>query len=104
MQPNNDVDPEELATARREVRRALGTELAAKGSDAFCVATVRRTSGRGPAFGLEAVVPSSAGTPVPAVVEFVEHESVPQVPRVTERADWPQLSGTVASLDAELPP
>jgi serine protease AprX len=103
MQPNPDVDPDELATARREVRRALGSELAAKGSDAFCLATVRRNSGRAPAFGLEAVVPAAAGAPVPAVVEFVEAASVPQVPRLTERDDWPQLVDTVASLDADLP-
>ena len=35
-------DPEELATARAEVSRALGSQLAEKASDSFCVATYRQ--------------------------------------------------------------
>jgi serine protease AprX len=97
-----DIDHEEVSTARAEMRRLLGSELADKASDAFCVSTYRRST-RPAAFGLEAITPGAAAAPAATVVEFGEVTTVPVLPRLTEREDWPQVSGTVEALGSATP-
>jgi serine protease AprX len=101
MQPEVELDPEEVQAARRQVSRAMGRGLGEKGSDRFCVAAFRRMSGRGPTAGLEAAVGSPA--PVAAVVEFAGDASVPSLPRLTESEEWPSLSKSLESLGAMTP-
>jgi serine protease AprX len=97
-----DIDREEVSNARAEVRRLLGRELESKASDSFCVTMYRRSTGPA-AFGLEAMLPGAAPAPVATVVEFGEAATVPALPRLTEREDWPQLSGTVEALGSASP-
>jgi serine protease AprX len=97
-----DFDQQEVSAARGEMRRQLGNELAGKASDAFCVTMYRRST-RPAAFGLEAIAPGAAAAPAATVVEFGEAIAVPTVPPLTEREDWPQLSGSVEALGAAAP-
>jgi len=96
------TDQEEVSAARAEIHRLLGRELADKASDAFCVTTYRRST-RPAAFGLEAMLPGAAAAPAATVVEFSEATSVPTLPRLTERKDWPQMSGAVEALGSATP-
>ena len=85
------------------MRRLLGRELANKASDAFCVTMYRRST-RPAAFGPEAILPGAAAAPAATVVEFGEATTVPAMPQLTEREDWPQLSSTVKALGSPTPP
>jgi serine protease AprX len=98
-----DFDQQEVSTARTEIRRLLGSELAGKASDAFCV-TIHRRSTRPAAFELEAIArPGAAAVPVATVVEFGEATTISTLPRLTERQDWPELSRTVEALGSATP-
>jgi serine protease AprX len=97
-----DIDQQEVSTARAEMRRLLGSELADKASDSFSVSMYRRST-RPAAFGLEAITRGAAAAPTATVVEFGEVTTVPTLPRLTEREDWPQLSGTVETLGSATP-
>lgn len=96
-------DPQEVSTARTEVARLLGSELAGKASDAFCVTHYRRGTRRAVTFGSEAMTPGAAVAPVASVVEFGEEGTELRLPRLTERDDWPQLAGTMEALRSETP-
>jgi serine protease AprX len=96
------TDQEEVSAARAEIHRLLGRELADKASDAFCVTTYRRST-RPAAFGLEAMLPGAGAAPAATVVEFGEATSVPTLPRLTERENWPQMSGAVEALGSATP-
>jgi serine protease AprX len=76
----------------------LGRSVAEKASDRYCVALSRR----GSAFGAETVAAIRAAAPaVATVVEFTAAEGA-TLPRLTERADWPQLKAAAESLDATM--
>jgi serine protease AprX len=96
-------DPQEVSTARTEVGRLLGTQLAGKASDAFCVTHYRRSTRGAATFGLESLAPGAGAAAVATVVEFGEATPMPELPRLTERNDWPQLSGTVEALRSATP-
>lgn len=63
-------DPEQVAAARAEVYRVLGSAVGAKASEAFCLAHQRRTASRG-GVELEAS-PPAAGRDAPATATVVE--------------------------------
>ncbi len=96
------VNQEELSAARAGVRLVLGQQLESKATDAFCIATYRRSSGRTTSVGLEALTVQGAVPPIASVVEFGEAET-PRLPKVTERPDWLHLRGTVEALGPEAP-
>jgi serine protease AprX len=90
-------DPEEVSAARAGVRGTLGSRIAEKASDAYCLAVARRTRSGGPeAFGLtRGPGPAAAAA---TVVEFRDESPVPLLPRLTERPDWAREKAAVESL------
>ena len=62
---------EELSAARTVVRQALGADLEAKATDAFCLAHGPRLAAAGLAFGAESVTPRAGEGLTATVVEFV---------------------------------
>jgi hypothetical protein len=90
-------DPEELATARAEVSRALGSQLAEKASDSFCVATYRQRTRPAVSFGLETTT-AGAAPAAATVIEFGEETPVPRLPRLTDHPDWSALSSGLRPL------
>ena len=95
-------DPEELATARAEVSRALGSQLAEKASDSFCVATYRQRTRPAVSFGLETTT-AGAAPAAATVIEFGEETPVPRLPRLTDHPDWSALSSGLKALEAATP-
>lgn len=92
-------DAEELRAARADVRAALGSRMAEKASDAYCLAFSRRTR----TVGAEGLV-SVTRTTVPAgatVVEFRDAAPAATLPRLTERPDWVREKAAVESLAGE---
>jgi serine protease AprX len=96
-------DRQEVSTARTEMRRLLGSDLVGKASDAFCVTMYRRSTRPAAAFGLESITPGAAAVHAATVVEFGQPTTVPTLSRLTERDDWPQVSGGVEALGAATP-
>lgn len=87
-------DPQEVSAARTEVARQLGTELAEKATDTFCVTHYRWSVGRAVRFGLEAMAPA----PVASVVEFRPTSPSSPMPPLTRRTDAAQVSETLDSI------
>jgi serine protease AprX len=88
-------DPGEVTSARANVRQVLGSRVEQKASDRYCLAFARRSR----AVGVETLAAVQA--PVPAVatlVEFTSPPPAPALPRLTERADWPQVRAAVETL------
>jgi serine protease AprX len=94
-------DAEEVRAARAGLGATLGSRMAEKASDAYCLAVTRRQRTVGAeAFGLtRASGPAAAAT----VVEFRDESPVPALPRLTERPDWPREKAAVESLLREQP-
>jgi serine protease AprX len=93
-------DPEEVRSARAEVRQALGARLEEKASDTYCVAFSRRSR----AVGAETLAAVRVPVPaVPTVVEFSDLRPPPPLPRLTERTDWEQMSAAAGALGAASP-
>jgi serine protease AprX len=94
-------DAEELRTARADVQAALGSRMAEKASDAYCLAVSRRT----PAIGAEVLAfPRAAAAPAATVVEFRDAAPAAALPRLTERPDWARAKAGVDSLATTSPP
>lgn len=88
-------DAEELRTARANVRAALGSRMAEKASDAYCVAVSRRTR----TVGAEVLAFDRPTAPTAAtVVEFRDAAPAAALPRLTERPDWARAKAAVDSL------
>ena len=82
-------DPDEVRSARADVRQVLGSRVEQKASDRYCIAFARRSR----AVGFETLAAVQAPAPaVATVVEFTSPPPMPPLPRLTERADWPQVS------------
>jgi serine protease AprX len=88
-------DPEEVGSARAEVRQSLGSRVEEKATDTYCLAFSRRSR----TVGLETIGAVRAPVPaVPTVVEFSSPPSAPTLPRLTERADWERVKGAAEAL------
>lgn len=92
-------DPEEVRSARAEVRRLLGSSVEEKASDAYCVALSRR----GRVLGLETFAAARAPVPLATVVEFSGPAPVPALPRLTERTDLAGLRAVAEVLRTSAP-
>src|SRR3954454_19226275 len=94
-------DAEELATARVIVRDTLGSRMAEKASDAYCLAVSRRArTGGAEALAFGPAAARAAAT----VVEVADGSPAPALPRLTERPDWAREKAAVESLAAAGPP
>jgi serine protease AprX len=88
-------DPDEVRSARADVRQVLGSRVEEKASNRYCIAFARRSR----AVGVETLAAVQASVPaVATVVEFTSPRPMPTLPRLTERADWPHVKEAVETL------
>ncbi|MCV2489180.1 S8 family serine peptidase [Geodermatophilus sp. YIM 151500] len=91
------IDPEEVRAARADLRDALGSRIAEKASDEYCLAVARRVrTGGTESLGLTRTPGTAAAA---TVVEFQE-APVPVLPRLTELPGW---SGQRAAVETLVP-
>lgn len=97
-------DPDEVAAARTDVRRNLGTAFENKASDAFCLTHYRRMLRQPAMFALEGfALTSSAGPPSATVVEFGRSETGDGVGALAVRPDFQQIAAAVGALRPAAP-
>ena len=93
-------DAEQLRTARADVRAVLGSRMAEKASDTYCLAVSRRSR----SVGAEALAFARAAVPAAAtIVEFRDELPAAALPRLTERPDWTREKAAVESLTTASP-
>lgn len=97
-------DPGEVAAARADVRRMLGTAFEEKASDAFCLTHHRRMVRQPTMFGLEAfALTSSAGLPAATVIEFGRTAVGDGIGAVAAHPDFQQIAAAVGALRPAAP-